>query len=65
MTYCAMKEKYYGRKLEEAGVTVPVLRYNGVIHDFGLLNPLAETPAIRDHALQGGAELSSHLKQQF
>ena len=30
----------YGRKLEQAGVKVLSVRYNGVIHDFGLLNGL-------------------------
>ena len=28
----------YGRKLDAAGVTVPSVRYDGMIHDFGLLN---------------------------
>ncbi len=37
----------YGRKLDEAGVTVTTIRYNGMIHDFGLLNGLAEVPAVR------------------
>lgn len=37
----------YGRKLVEAGVRVTSLRYNGTIHDFMLLNPIAETPAVR------------------
>jgi acetyl esterase/lipase len=27
----------YGRKLDEAGVEVTIVRYNGMIHDFGLL----------------------------
>jgi acetyl esterase/lipase len=37
----------YGRKLDEAGVKVTTVRYNGMIHDFGLLNGLAEVPATR------------------
>jgi acetyl esterase len=37
----------YGRKLAEAGVPVTSLRYNGTVHDFMMLNPLAETPAVR------------------
>ncbi|MFL9458842.1 alpha/beta hydrolase fold domain-containing protein [Tolypothrix bouteillei VB521301_2] len=37
----------YGRKLDEAGVDVTTVRYNGMIHDFGLLNALAEVPAVR------------------
>ena len=37
----------YGRKLAEAGVRVTSLRYNGTIHDFMMLNAIAETPAVR------------------
>ena len=42
----------YGRKLAEAGVRVTSLRYNGTIHDFMLLNPIAETPAVRGAVAQ-------------
>jgi len=37
----------YGRKLAAAGVPVTSLRYNGTIHDFMMLNPIANTPAVR------------------
>ena len=37
----------YGRKLTQAGVKVTSIRYNGTIHDFVLLNAIAETPAVR------------------
>src|SRR5512133_1868910 len=37
----------FARKLAAAGVTVESVRYNGTIHDFMLLNPIAETPAVR------------------
>jgi len=37
----------YGRKLAAAGVVVSSVRYNGTIHDFMLLNPIANTPAVR------------------
>jgi len=37
----------YGRKLAEAGVRVTSVRYNGIIHDFVMLNALAMTPAAR------------------
>ncbi|TCC88797.1 alpha/beta hydrolase [Pedobacter frigiditerrae] len=43
----------YGRKLDAAGVKVTTLRYDGMIHDFGLLNGLAnltQTKALFDHA---------------
>lgn len=51
----------YGRKLDQAGVDVTVTRYNGMIHDFGLLNPLAKVRAVRSQVLQAGAELKKHL----
>ena len=37
----------YARKLSQAGVRVASLRFNGTIHDFLLLNGIAETPAVR------------------
>lgn len=37
----------YGRKLMQAGVKVTSIRFNGTIHDFVLLNAIAETPAAR------------------
>jgi acetyl esterase len=35
----------YARKLSDAGVRVTSVRYNGTMHDFVLLNALADTPA--------------------
>jgi acetyl esterase len=37
----------YADKLAQAGVRVTAVRYNGTIHDFVMLNPLANTPATR------------------
>lgn len=37
----------FGRLLDEAGVMVATIRYNGTIHDFGLLNALATQPSTR------------------
>lgn len=37
----------YADKLMEAGVRVTSVRYNETIHDFAMLNPLANTPATR------------------
>ena len=51
----------YGRKLDEAGVTVTTVRYNGMIHDFGLLNGLAELPPVRSLFVQAAAELKKYL----
>jgi acetyl esterase len=52
----------YARKLDEAGVPVTATRYNGMIHDWGLLNPLANVPATRSAMLQAGSELKKALK---
>jgi acetyl esterase len=52
----------YGRKLDEAGVPVTTVRYNGVIHDFGLLNGLAEIPQTKSLFIQAAAELKKFLK---
>jgi acetyl esterase len=35
----------YARKLTEAGVRTTSVRYNGIIHDFMMLNPIRETAA--------------------
>lgn len=51
----------FGRKLAEAGVAVTTVRYNGVIHDFGLLNGLAELPPVRSLFVQAAAELKKYL----
>ncbi len=51
----------YGRKLDEAGVPVTTVRYNGMIHDFGLLNGLAELPQTRSLFEHAAAELKKHL----
>ena len=52
----------YGRKLLEAGVKATTVRYNGVIHDFGLLNGLADLPQTKDLFIQAAAQLKKYLK---
>jgi acetyl esterase len=52
----------YGRKLSEAGVSATTVRYNGVIHDFGLLNGLATIPQTVDLFRQSAAQLKAYLK---
>ncbi|HSC83512.1 MAG TPA: alpha/beta hydrolase [Pseudomonas sp.] len=52
----------YARKLDAAGVTVTNVRYNGMIHDYGLLNPLAHVPTVQAAMRQAGAELKQHLR---
>lgn len=37
----------YAARLAEAGVTVSATRYLGTIHDFVMLNPIQDTPAVR------------------
>jgi acetyl esterase len=51
----------YGRKLDEADVPVTVTRYDGMIHDFGLLNGLAHLPQVKSLFVHAGAELKKHL----
>lgn len=51
----------FGRKLDAAGVPVTVTRYNGMIHDFGLLNALSEEPAVKVAMVQAGTALQAHL----
>jgi acetyl esterase len=51
----------FGRKLAAAGVTVTSVRYNGTIHDFMLLNPIANTPAVRAAVDQA----SGYLRKVF
>ena len=52
----------YGRKLDEAGVKVTVTRYNGMIHDWGLLNPLSNLTGTKSVLLQAAAEIKNALK---
>ncbi|HEY6900946.1 MAG TPA: alpha/beta hydrolase, partial [Puia sp.] len=51
----------YGRKLEAAGVTVTTIRYNGMIHDWGMLNGLANENGTKSLILHAAAELKKHL----
>ncbi|MBO9857564.1 alpha/beta hydrolase [Xanthomonas sp. A1809] len=52
----------FGRTLDQAGVEVTVTRYNGLIHDYGLLNALRDVSAVRDAIRQAGDGLREHLK---
>jgi acetyl esterase len=51
----------YADKLAQAGVRVTSTRYNGTIHDFVMLNPLAETPAVRSAIDQAVGALKKAL----
>ena len=52
----------FGRKLNEAGVKVTTVRYNGMIHDFGLLNGLANTMETKSLFVHAAAELKKYLQ---
>lgn len=52
----------YARKMNEAGVPVSLVRYQGMIHDYGLLNPLAHIPEVQSALLYAAAELKKALK---
>lgn len=51
-----------GRLLDEAGVEVVTMRYNGVIHDWGMLNGFANLPETRSLILHCAAALKDRLK---
>jgi len=52
----------YARKLDRAGIDVTSTRYNGLIHDYGLLNALSQVPGVRSAMLQASAELKKRLQ---
>lgn len=51
----------YAAKLGRAGVRVTAVRYNQTVHDFVMLNPLAETPAVRAAITQAISSLRGAL----
>jgi acetyl esterase len=51
----------YAGKLSNAGVRVTSIRYNGTIHDFVMLNALADTPATRSAIAQAVCALKEAL----
>lgn len=51
----------YARKMDEAGVAVTLTRYGGLIHDYGLLNPLAHIPAVKTAMLEAAAVIKGSL----
>ncbi len=52
----------YAYKLAQAGVRVTSVRYNGTVHDFAMLNPLANTPATRGAVAQAIAALRAAVR---
>jgi len=53
----------YGRNLDAAGVPVKLVRYNGMIHDFGLSNTFSHLPAPRAAIEQASQELKNYLSE--
>jgi acetyl esterase len=51
----------FGRKLEWAGVQVSTVRYDGMIHDWGMLNGLAQEPGSKSVVLHAAAQLRHYL----
>lgn len=51
----------YARKMDSAGVPVTLMRVQGMIHDYGLLNPLAEVPAVQSALRAAATELKKAL----
>ncbi len=53
----------YARKMDEAGVPVTLTRYGGLIHDYGLLNPLAHITAVKTAMLEAAAVIKQFFIQ--
>jgi acetyl esterase/lipase len=52
----------YASRLRAAGVAVTTVRYDGIIHDFMMLNPLSQTHATRAAVAQAIATLRAALQ---
>jgi acetyl esterase len=52
----------YARKMDEVGVPVSLVRELGMIHDYGLLNPIATVPTVQSALNHAAAELKKALK---
>ena len=51
----------YARNLDAAGVDVTAVRYEGLIHDYGLLDAISQVPAVRSALHQAAEELKKRL----
>jgi pimeloyl-ACP methyl ester carboxylesterase len=60
-TCCATRARRTRAHLRAAGVDVTTVRYDGTIHDFMMLNPLADTNATRAAIAQASAVLRDAL----
>lgn len=52
----------FGRKLDEAGVDVTTVRFNNVVHDWGMLNGFAHLPETKALVQLSAAMLKKYLK---
>jgi len=50
----------YGRRLMDACLPVAVTRYNGMIHDFMLLNGINQLPEVRHRFVKPASEFVKH-----
>ena len=55
----------YARKLDEAGVPVTLVRVQGMIHDYGLLNPLAQVPTVKATLFAAASNLKRVLTNRW
>jgi acetyl esterase/lipase len=51
----------YARKLDDAGVPTTITTYNGMIHDYGLLNPISGEPTVKIAIIQAAAVINHTL----
>jgi acetyl esterase/lipase len=54
----------YAHKLMQAGVPVTSVRYHGTIHDFVNLNPITDTPPVREAIDQASTMLKKILSDR-
>jgi acetyl esterase len=51
----------YARNMNEAGVPVTLVRVQGMIHDYGLLNPIAKVPSVQSAIRYAAEELKNAI----
>jgi acetyl esterase len=51
----------YARNMDEAGVPVTLVRVQGMIHDYGLLNPIATIPSVQSALRYAAEELKNAI----
>ncbi|OQP45863.1 alpha/beta hydrolase [Niastella yeongjuensis] len=52
----------YARKMNQAGVPVSLIRCMGMIHDYGMLNPLSHIPEVQSVIRYAAEEIKNALK---